>query len=233
MRGIQGQYSLKDELDAPARHAARHQGQGPEFNDGPQSFSQHYVEPRTASRRRFHLHLEEYAPGRPHAEARPRQRGRLLHPRRRGLRDPRRRALRLEGGRRRDRAQQLRAPALQREPDKPARALVIKTKPMFMFMNMLFQQRSSRGPTEPRARRAKATCARDPRRDFNHEEIGARWPGTNRRPGGRGRSNQKLYQALLEDAAAAPARNASARRCVHPGGHALGAVARRGCSSTC
>ena len=34
-------------------------------------------------------------------------------------------------------------------PDKPARALVIKTKPMFMFMNMLFQQLVEPRPTEP------------------------------------------------------------------------------------
>jgi hypothetical protein len=34
-------------------------------------------------------------------------------------------------------------------PDKPARALVLKTKPMFMFMNMLFQQLVEPRPTEP------------------------------------------------------------------------------------
>ena len=34
-------------------------------------------------------------------------------------------------------------------PDKPARALVIKTKPMFMFMNMLFQQLVEPRPTTP------------------------------------------------------------------------------------
>ena len=32
---------------------------------------------------------------------------------------------------------------------KPARALVIKTKPMYMFMNMLFQQRVTQRPSEP------------------------------------------------------------------------------------
>ena len=34
-------------------------------------------------------------------------------------------------------------------PDKPARALVLKTKPMFMFMNMLFQQLVEPRPTVP------------------------------------------------------------------------------------
>jgi len=32
---------------------------------------------------------------------------------------------------------------------KPARALVIKTKPMYMFMNMLFQKTVEPRPTEP------------------------------------------------------------------------------------
>jgi gentisate 1,2-dioxygenase len=32
---------------------------------------------------------------------------------------------------------------------KPARALVIKTKPMYMFMNMLFQKRVTERPKEP------------------------------------------------------------------------------------
>jgi len=42
--------------------------------------------------------------------------------------------------RHRDRAQQLRAPALQPQHEKPARCLVMKTKPMYLFMNMLFQR---------------------------------------------------------------------------------------------
>jgi len=34
-------------------------------------------------------------------------------------------------------------------PERPARALVIKTKPMYMFMNMLFQQLVEPRPAEP------------------------------------------------------------------------------------
>jgi quercetin dioxygenase-like cupin family protein len=37
------------------------------------------------------------------------------------------------------------------DPAKPARALVIKTKPMYMFMNMLFQKSVIPRPTEPTA----------------------------------------------------------------------------------
>ncbi len=114
VRGIQGEYNLKEELDRLRTCRACARRRRSSFIDGPQCFSRHYVEPKDGITQTFHMHLEEYAPGRRVAEARPRQRGRLLHPRRRGLRDPRRRALRLEGGRRRHRAQQLRAPALQR-----------------------------------------------------------------------------------------------------------------------
>lgn len=35
------------------------------------------------------------------------------------------------------------------DPYKPARALVIKTKPMYVFMNMLFQKTVIPRPTEP------------------------------------------------------------------------------------
>ena len=35
------------------------------FTDGPQTFSRHYVEPKDGITQMFHLHLEEYAPGRP------------------------------------------------------------------------------------------------------------------------------------------------------------------------
>jgi len=54
-------------------------------------------------------------------------------------------------------------------PDKPARALVIKTKPMFMFMNMLFQHLVEPRPTQP-APGAPAHAAREAEQNYNHEE---------------------------------------------------------------
>jgi gentisate 1,2-dioxygenase len=36
-----------------------------------------------------------------------------------------------------------------RSQTKPARTLVMKTKPMYMFMNMLFQKRLKDSPKEP------------------------------------------------------------------------------------
>jgi gentisate 1,2-dioxygenase len=53
--------------------------------------------------------------------------------------------------------------------DKPARALVIKTKPMYMFMNMLFQQLVEPRPTEP-APGTERHAAREAESNFNHEE---------------------------------------------------------------
>ena len=53
--------------------------------------------------------------------------------------------------------------------DKPARALVIKTKPMYMFMNMLFQTLVEPRPTEP-APGAEDFEAREAESNFNHSE---------------------------------------------------------------
>jgi hypothetical protein len=52
---------------------------------------------------------------------------------------------------------------------KPARALVMKTKPMFMFMNMLFQKTVEPRPTTP-AQGAEGFQARNDEENFNHEE---------------------------------------------------------------
>jgi len=57
------------------------------------------------------------------------------------------------------------------DPVKPARALVIKTKPMYMFMNMLFQKLVEPRPTEPSAT-GKGYVARQDEADFNHPEGG-------------------------------------------------------------
>ena len=55
------------------------------------------------------------------------------------------------------------------DPVKPARALVIKTKPMFMFMNMMFQHQVEPRPSEP-APGAEGFQARHLEEDLNHPE---------------------------------------------------------------
>src|SRR5258708_13284156 len=63
VRGIQGQYSLKDEL-ARLRGLPRViKGKDLLFNDGPQSFSKHFIEPVDGMTQTLHGHLEEYGTG--------------------------------------------------------------------------------------------------------------------------------------------------------------------------
>ena len=54
-----------------------------------------------------------------------------------------------------------------KDPLKPARALVIKPKPMMMFMNLLFQQQVIPRPTEP-TEGGKNFEPRHFEHDFNH-----------------------------------------------------------------
>ena len=63
VRGIQGQYSLKDELKRLRSMPRVRKAKDIKFVDGPQTFSRHYVEPKDGISQMFHLHLEEYAPG--------------------------------------------------------------------------------------------------------------------------------------------------------------------------
>ena len=63
VRGIQGQYSLKEELARLRAMPRVRKGSSIKFIDGPQTFSRHYVEPKDGITQTFHLHLEEYGPG--------------------------------------------------------------------------------------------------------------------------------------------------------------------------
>src|SRR5438067_13145939 len=63
VRGIQGQYSLKDELKRLRSMPRVRKGKELKFVDGPQTYSRHYVEPKEGISQMVHLHLEEYAPG--------------------------------------------------------------------------------------------------------------------------------------------------------------------------
>jgi gentisate 1,2-dioxygenase len=63
VRGIQGAYSLKDELDRLRSVLRVFRGDEIKFNDGPQAFSKHYIEPEDGVTQTFHIHLEEYGPG--------------------------------------------------------------------------------------------------------------------------------------------------------------------------
>jgi len=56
-------------------------------------------------------------------------------------------------------------------PDRPARALVLKTKPMFLFMNMLFQKQVEPRQLEPTSEGV-GFQPREEEDEFNHPEGG-------------------------------------------------------------
>ncbi len=63
VRGIEGQYSLKEELQRLRAMPRVVKGKDLLFNDGPQSFSKHFIEPVDGMTQTLHVHLEEYGPG--------------------------------------------------------------------------------------------------------------------------------------------------------------------------
>jgi quercetin dioxygenase-like cupin family protein len=168
VRAIQGQYSLKDELARLRGMPRVRKGSKIRFTDGPQTFSRHYVEPKDGITQGFHLHLEEYSPG-----ARSQKHGHVNEAAFYILDGE---GYEIHDGVRYDWKagdvaivhnncvhQHFNASAT-----KPARALVIKTKPMFIFMNMLFQKQVEPRPATP-APGAENFKARDGEDDYNHE----------------------------------------------------------------
>jgi gentisate 1,2-dioxygenase len=83
----------------------------------------------------------------------------------------------------------------------PARALVIKTKPMYMFMNMLFQQQVEPRPSEPLPG-AESFQAREAKQRFQSTDIERPKERTmawsESKAWNKGTANQALYQALLD-----------------------------------
>ncbi len=168
VRGIQGQYSLKDELarlrDMPRVRRAK----DIRFRDGPQTWSRHYVEPKDGITQTFHLHLEEYGPG-----GKSQKHGHVNEA-----------AFYILDGEGYEVHDGIRYDwkagdvaivhnncvhqHFNASPTKPARALVIKTKPMYMFMNMLFQHTVEPRPSEP-APGGEGFQAREAESDCNHE----------------------------------------------------------------
>src|SRR5438477_10671191 len=139
VRGIEGQYSLKEELSRLRALPRVIKGARIEFNDGPQAFSRHYVEPKDGVTQTLHIHLEEYGPG-----ARSQKHGHVNEAAFYILDGT---GYEIHDGIRYDwKAGDVAIvhnncvhQHFNADPLQPARALVIRTKPMCMFMNMLFQ----------------------------------------------------------------------------------------------
>ncbi|MDB5747971.1 MAG: Cupin domain protein, partial [Massilia sp.] len=63
LRAIAGPYNLNAELDRLRAMPRVIKGSELTFNDGPQSFSKHFIEPVDGMTQTLHVHLEEYGPG--------------------------------------------------------------------------------------------------------------------------------------------------------------------------
>jgi quercetin dioxygenase-like cupin family protein len=169
VRAIAGPYNLKDELARLRAMPRVRKGRFIRFNDGPQTYSRHYIEPKDGLTQMYHVHLEEYAPG-----ARSQKHGHVNEAAFYILDGE---GYEIHDGVRYDwKAGDVAIvhnncvhQHFNASPTKPARALVMKTKPMFMFMNMLFQKMVEPRPTTP-APGAEGFQAREFEQDFNHDE---------------------------------------------------------------
>ena len=169
VRAIQGEYSLKEELQRLRSQPRVIKGKDLTFNDGPQSFSKHFIEPEDGMTQTLHVHLEEYAPG-----GRTQKHG---HVNEAAFYILDGKGYEVHDGIRYDWSagdvaivhmncvhQHFNA-----DPVKPARALVLKPKPMIMFMNLLFQKSVIPRPTEATPE-GKGFVPRHYEEDFNHSK---------------------------------------------------------------
>ena len=171
VRGIQGAYNVKEELDrlrsVPRVRKAKDLG----FVDGPQCFSRHYVEPKDGITQTFHLHREEYAPGassQKHGHVNEAAfyildgNGYEIHD---GVRYD------WEAGDVVIVHNNCVHQHFNASKEKPARALVIKTKPMYLFLNMLFQKTVKDRPIDVTPE-CEGFVAREDEQDLNHPDGG-------------------------------------------------------------
>ncbi len=169
VRAIAGAYNLKDEMARLRSMPRVRRASEIPFVDGPQAYSRHYVEPKDGITQTFHLHLEEYGPG-----GKSQKHGHVNEAAFYILDGD---GYEIHDGIRYDWSagdvaivhnncvhQHFNASST-----KPARALVIKTKPMYLFMNMLFQYQ-----VEPRSPDAapggEGFQVREAEVNFNHAD---------------------------------------------------------------
>ncbi|HEY4073220.1 MAG TPA: cupin domain-containing protein [Herbaspirillum sp.] len=169
VRAIAGPYNLSDELTRLRSMPRVRKAKDIKFVDGPQTYSRHYVEPKDGISQLFHIHLEEYAPG-----GKSQKHGHVNEAAFYILDGD---GYEIHDGIRYDWTagdvaivhnncvhQHFNA-----SNTKPARALVLKTKPMYLFMNMLFQKE-----VEPRVRQpapgGEGFVEREAEDDYNHSK---------------------------------------------------------------
>ncbi|HWL59036.1 MAG TPA: cupin domain-containing protein [Paracoccus sp. (in: a-proteobacteria)] len=167
LRGIEGAYNLSEELKRLRAAPRVRRASDIKFVDGPQAYSRHYVEPENGITQTFHLHLEEYGPG-----GKSQKHGHVNEA-----------AFYILDGDGYEIHDNVRYDwtagdiaivhnncvhqHFNASDTQPARALVIKTKPMYLFMNMLFQKMVEPRDTEP-APGGEDFVVREEEEDYNH-----------------------------------------------------------------
>ena len=169
VREIADAYSLKDELKRLRAQPRVRRAKDIAFCDGPQAFSRHFVEPKDGITQTFHMHLEEYAPGgksQKHGHVNEAAfyildgTGYEIHD---GIRYD------WDAGDVAIVHNNCVHQHFNASNTKPARALVIKTKPMYLYMNMLFQYQVEARDPNP-APGGEGFEARDLDTNFNHPD---------------------------------------------------------------
>lgn len=169
VREVSGEYNLTKELERLRSLPRVRRGRDIGFNDGPQAFSKHYMEPKDGLGQTLHIHLEEYGPGgksQKHGHVNEAVfyildgEGAEVHD---GIR------YEWEAGDVAIVHNNCVHQHFNRSEDKPARALVLKTKPMYVFMNMLFQRTIDKRPTEPANEAARSFIPREEPHDHDHD----------------------------------------------------------------
>ncbi|OWU76502.1 gentisate 1,2-dioxygenase [Loktanella sp. 22II-4b] len=171
VRAVQGEYNLGKELEKLRAMPRVRKASEIKFVDGPQAYSRHYVEPKDGISQLFHIHLEEYGPG-----GKSQKHGHVNEA-----------AFYILDGEGYEIHDTIKYDwkagdiaivhnncvhqHFNASDTKPARALVLKTKPMFVFMNMLFQKTVEPRKTEP-APGGEGFEVREEEDDYNHPSEG-------------------------------------------------------------
>ncbi|HEV8021020.1 MAG TPA: cupin domain-containing protein [Candidatus Lustribacter sp.] len=166
VRGIEGQYNLTQELNRLRSLPRVRKGSETPFHGYPQFFNRDYLIPAYGLGQTLHIHLEEYAPGgvsQKHGHVNEAVFyildgiGAEVHD---GIR------YEWEAGDIAIVHNNCVHQHFNRSTEKPARCLVMKTKPMYMFMNMLFQRTIIPQSREP----SPTGIGYQPRQDPSHFE---------------------------------------------------------------
>ncbi len=149
LREVSGEYNLKTELERLRSLPRVRKAGDVQWHDGPQAFSKHYLHPEDGLGQTLHIHLEEYGPG-----GKAQKHGHVNEA-----------VFYILDGKGYEVHDNIRYDweagdiaivhancvhqHFNADEHRPARALVIKTKPMYVFMNLIFQKQVEPRPTEP------------------------------------------------------------------------------------